>query len=334
MICALLNSYYKLGSMNPDSISNDAQLDASGKLIHLLGLKGLPKTELEHILDVADGLLDSQGNLKKSKALDDMSVANLFFEPSTRTRNTFEIAAKRTSANTINVDLANSATKKNETLMDTMQTLKAMQIDMFVIRHKESGLPQRIASNIEGVSIINAGDGINAHPTQALLDMMTIRQHKGSFEDLSVAIIGDIRHSRVAHSDIQALSTLGVKDIRLVAPQYLQYNGTVTEGVSRLDNLQEGIDDVDVVMTLRLQKERMVAADIPNEQSYFETFGLTSEKLQLAKPNAIVMHPGPVNRGIELDSDVADGPQSVILQQVTNGIAIRMAVMVVLAGKA
>ena len=334
MICALLNSYYKLGSMNPDSISNDAQLDASGKLIHLLGLKGLPKTELEHILDVADGLLDSQGNLKKSKALDDMSVANLFFEPSTRTRNTFEIAAKRTSANTINVDLANSATKKNETLMDTMQTLKAMQIDMFVIRHKESGLPQRIASNIEGVSIINAGDGTNAHPTQALLDMLTIRQHKGSFEDLSVAIIGDIRHSRVAHSDIQALSTLGVKDIRLVAPQYLQYNGIVTEGISRLDNLQEGIDDVDVVMTLRLQKERMVAADIPNEQSYFETFGLTSEKLQLAKPNAIVMHPGPVNRGIELDSDVADGPQSVILQQVTNGIAIRMAVMVVLAGKA
>jgi len=334
LICAPLNSYYKLGSMNPESISNDPQLDASGKLIHLLGLKGLPKTELEHILDVANDLLDSKGNLKKSKALDDMSVANLFFEPSTRTRNTFEIAAKRTSANTINVDLANSATKKNETLMDTMHTLKAMQIDMFVIRHKESGLPHRIASNIDGVAIINAGDGTNAHPTQALLDMLTIRQHKGSFDNLSVAIIGDIRHSRVAHSDIQALSTLGVKDIRLVAPENLQFNGDAPKGVSYFDNLHEGIDGVDVMMTLRLQKERMMSADIPNEQVYFETFGLTDKKLKLAKPDAIVMHPGPVNRGIELDSGVADGPQSVILQQVTNGIAVRMAVMIVLAGKA
>ncbi len=320
--------------MNPESISNDAQLDASGNLIHLLGLKGLPKKELEHILDVANDLLDDKGNLKKSKALDDMSVANLFFEPSTRTRNTFEIAAKRTSANTINVDLANSATKKNETLMDTMQTLKAMQIDMFVIRHKESGLPHRIASNIDGVAIINAGDGINAHPTQALLDMLTIRQHKGSFEDLSVAIIGDIRHSRVAHSDIQALSTLGTKDIRLVAPENLQHKGQLPGGVARYDNLQEGIDGVDVVMALRLQKERMVSADIPNEQVYFETFGLTNEKLKLAKPGAIVMHPGPVNRGIELDSEVVDGSQSVILQQVTNGIAVRMAVMAILAGMA
>ena len=318
--------------MNPESISNDPQLDASGKLIHLLGLKGLPKSELEHILDVASDLLDSKGNLKKSKALDDMSVANLFFEPSTRTRNTFEIAAKRTSANTINVDLANSATKKNETLMDTMQTLKAMQIDMFVIRHKESGLPHRIASSIDGVAIINAGDGINAHPTQALLDMLTILQHKDSFEDLSVAIIGDIRHSRVAHSDIQALSTLGVKDIRLVAPENLQYKGGLTAGISPLESLEQGIDGVDVVMTLRLQKERMMVADIPNEQAYFDTYGITEEKLKLAKPDAIVMHPGPVNRGIELDSAVADGAQSVILKQVTNGIAVRMAVMEVLAG--
>ena len=332
MICDQLNSYYKLGSMNPESISNDPQLDASGKLIHLLGLKGLPKNELEHILNVASDLLDSKGNLKKSKALDDMSVANLFFEPSTRTRNTFESAAKRTSANTINVDLANSATKKNETLMDTMQTLKAMQIDMFVIRHKESGLPHRIASSIDGVAIINAGDGINAHPTQALLDMLTIRQHKGSFDDLSVAIIGDIRHSRVAHSDLQALSILGVKDIRLVAPENLQYKGDLTKGISHLESLESGIDGADVVMTLRLQKERMMVADIPNEQAYFETYGITEEKLKLAKPDAIVMHPGPVNRGIELDSAVADGAQSVILQQVTNGIAVRMAVMEVLAG--
>ena len=213
-----------------------------------------------------------------------------------------------------------------------MQTLKAMQIDMFVIRHKESGLPHRIASSIDGVAIINAGDGINAHPTQALLDMLTILQHKDSFEDLSVAIIGDIRHSRVAHSDIQALSTLGVKDIRLVAPENLQYKGGLRTGISPLESLEQGIDGVDVVMTLRLQKERMMVADIPNEQAYFETYGITEEKLKLAKPDAIVMHPGPVNRGIELDSAVADGAQSVILKQVTNGIAVRMAVMEVLAG--
>ena len=317
--------------MKPDLISNDSQLNSSGKLIHLLGLKGLPKEQIENILNVASRLLDTQGNLKKSKVLDDMSVANLFFEPSTRTRNTFEIAAKRSSAQTINVDLANSATKKNETLMDTIHTLKAMQIDMFVIRHKKNGLPHHIANNIEGIAIINAGDGINAHPTQALLDMLTIQQEKKSFKDLSVAIVGDIRHSRVAHSDIHALRTLGTKDIRLIAPGYLQYNGEVSNGLKLLDNLDEGISGVDVVVTLRLQKERMLAAEIPNEKVYFDHYGITNEKLKLAKPNAIVMHPGPVNRGIEVDTAVADGPQSVILKQVTNGIAIRMAVMEVLA---
>ncbi len=317
--------------MKPDLISNDSQLDSSGKLIHLLGLKGLPKKQIENILDVASGLLDNQGNLKKSKTLDDMSVANLFFEPSTRTRNTFEIAAKRSSANTINVDLANSATKKNETLTDTMQTLKAMQIDMFVIRHKKNGLPHYVANNIEGVAIINAGDGINAHPTQALLDMLTIRQHKGSFENLSVAIVGDIRHSRVARSGINALKTLGTKDIRLIAPAYLHYKETTSPELERFDNLNKGIKGVDVIMSLRLQKERMVAADIPNEKNYFDNYGITDKTLALAKPDAIVMHPGPVNRGIEIDSSVADGPQSVILKQVTNGIAIRMATMQILA---
>ena len=205
--------------MKPHAISNDAQLSSTGRLIHLLGLDGLPKNQIEKILNVAGDLLDQKFKLQKSKILRDMSVANLFFEPSTRTRNTFEIAAKRTSAKTINVDLANSATKKNETLMDTMHTLKAMQIDMFVIRHQQNGLPHRVAENLEGVSIINAGDGINAHPTQALLDMLTIRQHKKSFDNLSVAIIGDIRHSRVARSDIQAMKTLGTTDIRLIAPE-------------------------------------------------------------------------------------------------------------------
>jgi len=318
--------------MKPETISNDCQLNSSGKLIHLLGLKDLPKKHLENILDRADRLLSDNGSLKKSKALKGMSVANLFFEPSTRTRNTFEIAAKRSSANTINVDLENSATKKNETLMDTMQTLKAMQIDMFVIRHKKNGLPHHVAENIEGVSIINAGDGINAHPTQALLDMLTIRQYKKSFEDLSVAIVGDVRHSRVARSGIHALKALGTKDIRLIAPAYLLYKETTLPDLERFDNLNKGLEGVDIVMSLRLQKERMVAADIPNEKNYFENYGITNETLKLAKPDAIVMHPGPVNRGIELDSSIVDGPQSVILKQVTNGIAVRMAAMEVLAG--
>ena len=317
--------------MKPYAISNDAQLNSDGRLIHLLGLEGLPKKQIEKILTVADDLLDQKFKLQKSKILRDMSVANLFFEPSTRTRNTFEIAAKRTSAKTINVDLANSATKKNETLMDTMHTLKAMQIDMFVIRHQQNGLPHRVAENLEGVSIINAGDGINAHPTQALLDMLTIRQHKKSFDNLSVAIVGDIRHSRVARSDIQAMKTLGTSDIRLIAPETLHYKEE-TPGLERFESLEQGIEGADVIISLRLQKERMIAADIPDEQTYFESFGLSSENLKLAKPDAIIMHPGPVNRGIELSSEVADGSQSVILQQVTNGIAVRMAVMEILAG--
>ncbi|MGE4575420.1 MAG: aspartate carbamoyltransferase catalytic subunit [Candidatus Pseudothioglobus sp.] len=317
--------------MKPHTISNESQLNSSGRLIHLLGLKGLPKKQLEIILDVADGLIDKKGSLQKSKILRDMSVANLFFEPSTRTRNTFEIAAKRTSAQTINVDLANSATKKNETLMDTMHTLKAMQIDMFVIRHNQNGLPHRVAENIEGVSILNAGDGINAHPTQALLDMLTIRQHKKTFDKLSIAIVGDIRHSRVARSGIQAMKTLGTTDIRLIAPETLHYKEE-TPGLERFDNLKKGIEGADVIISLRMQKERMIAADIPDEQTYFENFGLTPEVLKCAKPDVILMHPGPVNRGIELESSVADGPHSVILQQVTNGIAVRMAVMVILAG--
>jgi aspartate carbamoyltransferase catalytic subunit len=317
--------------MKPHTISNDAQLNSNGRLIHLLGLKGLPKKQIEKILNVADDLINHKGNLQKTKILRDMSVANLFFEPSTRTRNTFEIAGKRTSAKTINVDLVNSATKKNETLMDTMLTLKAMQIDMFVIRHKQNGLPHHVAENIKGVSIINAGDGINAHPTQALLDVLTIRQHKKTFHNLSVAIVGDIRHSRVARSGIQAMKTLGTKDIRLIAPDTLHYKEE-TPGLERFDNLDQGIEGADVIISLRLQKERMIAADIPDEQTYFEGFGLTNDRLKLAKPDAIVMHPGPVNRGIELSSEVADGSQSVILQQVTNGIAVRMAVMEILAG--
>ena len=317
--------------MKQNLISNHVQLDESGKLIHLLGLEGLPKSQLLDILDKASNLLDNNGNLKKSKALDDMSVANLFFEPSTRTRNTFEIAAMRNSANVINVDLANSALKKNEALMDTMHTLKAMQIDMFVIRHKQSGLPHHVAQHLKGVSILNAGDGTNAHPTQALLDMLSIHQHKPNFKELSVAIVGDITHSRVAHSDIHALKTLGVTDIRLIAPKALQHESERCDTVRCFSDMDLGLKDCDVIMVLRLQKERMLEAEIPNEQEYFENYGLTSKRLKLAKKDAIVMHPGPINRGVEIDSTVADCDQSIILQQVTNGIAIRMAVMQILA---
>ena len=206
-----------------------------------------------------------------------------------------------------------------------------MQIDMFVIRHKQNGLPHHVAQHIDGVSILNAGDGINAHPTQALLDMLSIRQHKKTFDNLSVAIVGDITHSRVAHSDIQALKTLGTTDIRLIAPEGLQHNSERCSTVKCFDNIDIGLKDCDVVIVLRLQKERMLEADIPNEQEYFDSYGLTPERLALAKPNAIVMHPGPINRGVEIDSAVADGNQSIILQQVTNGIAVRMAVMEILA---
>ncbi len=319
--------------MKKDLISNHTQLDDSDQLIHLLGLEGLSKQHLTHILDKADSLIDTSGNLRKSKALDDMSIANLFFEPSTRTRNTFEVAAMRSSANVINVDLANSALKKNEDLLDTMRTLKAMQIDMFVIRHKQNGLPHHVAQHLKDVSILNAGDGINAHPTQALLDMLSIRQHKQEFENLSVAIVGDIIHSRVAHSDIQALKTLGTTDIRLIAPKVLQYDLAPCAAIKHFDDIELGLKDCDVVIVLRLQKERMIEADIPNEQEYFDNFGLAPKRLALAKPNAIVMHPGPINRGVEIDSSVADGNQSIILQQVTNGIAVRMAVMQILANK-
>ncbi len=315
-----------------NNIDNSIQLNQNGQLIHLLGLEGLSKQHLTQILDKADHLIDESGNLKKSKALNNMSVANLFFEPSTRTRNTFEIAAMRSSANIINVDLANSALKKNEALLDTMHTLKAMQISMFVMRHKQNGLAHHVAKNIPSVSILNAGDGTNAHPTQALLDMLSIRQHKQAFEYLSVAIVGDITHSRVAHSNIQALKTLGTKDIRLIAPQGLQYE-TQCANVQCFNCIETGLKDCDVIIVLRLQKERMLAAEIPNKQDYFDNYGLTAERLALAKPDAIVMHPGPINRGVEIDSSVADGAQSVILQQVTNGIAVRMAVMEILAGR-
>lgn len=311
-------------------LSNSLQFDSSNKLKHLLSLEFIGKEQILSILDEAQSLFDNNGKIIEADTLRDITVANLFFEPSTRTRNTFEIAAKKLKAYVINVDIKNSATNKGEDLLDTMRTLKAMQIDMFVIRHRKNKTPHYVAKNINGVAIINAGDGIHAHPTQALLDMYTIRKYKKNFENLSVAIVGDIIHSRVAHSDISVMQTLGVKDIRLIAPDALQEYKYQSDIVKCYSNLRQGIKDVDVIILLRIQKERMLKAHIPNKEYFFLKYGLDNNKIKVAKKDVIIMHPGPINRGVEINDSIADGAKSVILDQVTNGIAIRMAVMSVL----
>lgn len=313
-----------------NTVNNQIQLTSDNKIRHLLGLEGLDKSHLMHILDTANTFI-KHGRLQNTNTLKGLSIANLFFEPSTRTRNTFELAAHRCGAIVINVDLANSATKKNETLFDTMDTLEAMQIDMFVLRHQLNGLPHKIAENSQHSTVINAGDGTNAHPTQALLDIMTIINHKPNIDELSIAIVGDILHSRVAHSDIHALLTLGVKDIRLVSPNALASLEYSSEFVQCFSDMNHGIEGCDVIIMLRIQKERMLESDLPNEADYFCQYGLTSDRLSLAKPDAIVMHPGPINREVEIASEVVDSKQSVVLEQVTNGIAIRMATLSILA---
>jgi aspartate carbamoyltransferase catalytic subunit len=310
------------------------QLNANGELIHLLSIEGLPRAVITQILDTAGTFLSvSERDVKKVPLLRGKSVFNLFFENSTRTRTTFEIAAKRLSADVINLDIARSSTAKGESLLDTIANLSAMHADMFVVRHAESGAPYLIAQHVAPhVHVINAGDGRHAHPTQGLLDMYTIRHFKGDFTQLSVAIVGDIVHSRVARSDIHALTTLGVPDIRAVGPKTLVPGDLAGMGVRVCHDMAEGIRDADVIIMLRLQNERMSGAMLPSAGEYFKRFGLTADKLALAKADAIVMHPGPINRGVEIDSSVADGRASVILPQVTFGIAVRMAVMSTIAG--
>ncbi len=305
------------------------QLTADGKLKHFLTVEGLPPLLLEEILDRAQQFVSLPNKAQvQAPLLRGKTVMNLFFENSTRTRTTFELAAKRLSADLINLDIRNSATTKGESLLDTIRNLEAMGCDMFVVRHPSSGAANFIARYCAPhISVLNAGDGKHAHPTQAMLDMLTIRQHKGDFTPLKIAIVGDIKHSRVARSQIHALTTLCVGEIRLVAPKTLIPEGIEKMGVSLYTDIEEGIEGVDVVIMLRLQHERMKSALLPSVREYYARYGLTEERLKLAKPDAIVMHPGPVNRGVEIDSHVADGPQSVILQQVTNGIAVRMAVM-------
>ena len=310
------------------------QLNSHGELQHLLTVEGLPEPILTQILDKAESFVSmSDHDVKKLPILNGKSVFNLFFENSTRTRTTFEIAAKRLSADVVNLNINASSTSKGETLLDTIHNLEAMHADMFVVRHAESGAPFLIAKHVApDVHVINAGDGRHAHPTQALLDMYTIRHYKQDFSNLRVAIVGDILHSRVARSQIHALTTLGVPEVRVIGPKTLMPTSVEKLGVHVYHDMNQGLKDVDVVIMLRLQNERMNGALLPSAQEFFKYYGLTLDKLAYAKPDAIVMHPGPMNRGVEIDSAVADGAQSVILPQVTFGIAVRMAVMAILAG--
>ena len=314
----------------PIDAKRSLQLNDQGQLRHFLSLDGLPRELLTEILDTADSFLEVGARaVKKVPLLRGKTVCNVFFENSTRTRTTFELAAQRLSADVISLNVSTSSTSKGETLFDTLRNLEAMAADIFVVRHADSGAAHFIAEHVcPDLAIINGGDGRHAHPTQGMLDMLTIRRHKGSFENLSVAIVGDILHSRVARSNMLALKTLGCPDIRVIGPKTLLPVGLEESyGVRVFSDANEGLKDVDVVIMLRLQRERMAGGLLPSEGEFYRLFGLTTARLAGAKPDAIVMHPGPINRGVEIESAVADGAQSVILNQVTYGIAIRMAVL-------
>ena len=312
----------------------DLQLDSDGNLKHFLTIEGLSRTRLIEILDQAEAFLGiAQQAVKKVPLCRGKVVANLFFETSTRTRTTFELAEKRLSADVLNLNIATSSASKGETLLDTLRNLEAMHVDMFVVRHAASGAAHFIAAHADPhVSVINGGDGRHAHPTQGMLDMFTIRRHKGEFTNLCVAIVGDIQHSRVARSQIAALNTLGAAEIRVIGPRTLIPAEAESLGVRVYHDLREGVRDADVVIMLRLQRERMGGALLPSAHEYYQLYGLTEDRLATAKSDAIVMHPGPINRGVEMDSQVADGPRSVILEQVSNGIAVRMAVIAMCIG--
>lgn len=305
------------------------QLRPDGSLRHLLNLEGLPRQLIENLLERAQGFVRPLGvRPPASQSLAGHTVANLFTEPSTRTRVSFELAAKRLGADVVNLEVQLSSRIKGESMLDTVYTLQAMHVDAMVIRDAEAGVPASVAANVAPhVSVLSAGEAHVSHPTQGLLDALTILQHKKRLEGLSIAIVGDIRHSRVARSGYQAFRTLGCADMRIVAPPALMPAPEEFAGCSRHTSLKSGLKDADVVMMLRIQKERMGQADLPDADRYFAQYGLTPERLAGARPDAIVMHPQPMNRGIEIASDVADGPQSVIRNQVRNGVAVRMAVL-------
>ena len=313
--------------------NRNPQLNADGALTHLLTLEGLPPAVIRQILDTAVPFVGiAEREVKKVPLLRGKAVFNLFFENSTRTRTTFEIAAKRLSADVINLNIGASSTTKGETLLDTVDNLCAMNADLFVVRHSQSGAPHLIAAHLTAkgrshVHVVNAGDGRHAHPTQGLLDLYTIRHYKKDFRALTVAIVGDVLHSRVARSLIHGLTTMQVPRVRVIAPRTLLPTRVESLGVEVFNDMREGLSGCDVIVMLRLQNERMKGALLPSAGEYFKHYGLTGDKLALARPDAIVMHPGPMNRGVEIESPVADGARSVILPQVTFGIAVRMAVL-------
>jgi len=305
------------------------QRRADGSLRHLLTLEHLSRAEIERLLNKSQTFVRPLGAPPPtSNTLAGVTVANLFTEPSTRTRVSFELAAKRLGADVVNLEVQLSSRVKGESMLDTVYTLQSLHVDVMVIRDAEAGVPELVAANVAPhVSVLSAGEAHLSHPTQGLLDALTVRQHKKRFEELAIAIVGDIRHSRVARSSFHVFRTLGVPDLRIVAPGVLMPEEGEFEGCSRHTSLDSGLKDVDVVMMLRIQKERMGQADLPAADRYFTQYGLTPERLSLARPDAIVMHPQPMNRGIEIASDVADGRQSVIRDQVRNGVAVRMAVL-------
>jgi aspartate carbamoyltransferase catalytic subunit len=306
-----------------------AQLRPDGSLRHLLTLEGLPRGLIERLLERAQALVRPLGaRPAMSQLLAGSTVANLFTEPSTRTRVSFELAAKRLGAQVVNLEVQLSSRVKGESMLDTVYTLEALHVDAFVIRDAEVGVPGLVAAHVAPhVSVLSAGEAHVAHPTQGLLDALTIYQRKQRFAGLAVAIVGDIRHSRVARSAWQVLRTLGVSDLRIVAPAALLPESDEFAGATRYSDLAAGLAGCDVIMMLRIQKERMGQADLPQGAQYFSAWGLTPERLKLARADAIVMHPQPMNRGVEIASEVADGPQSVIRDQVRNGVAVRMAVL-------
>jgi aspartate carbamoyltransferase catalytic subunit len=321
-----------MSKLNTD-ISQTVQRTRDGRLRHLITLAGLSRVEITALLDMAQFYVRKPHELPaRDQSLAGHTVANLFFEPSTRTRVSFELAARRLGADVVNLDMQTSSRVKGETVLDTLYTLQAMHADVLVMRDAEPGLPAHVAQFVAPhVSILNAGEAHISHPTQGLLDALTIRQHKPDFSKLSILIIGDLMHSRVARSTWRALHTLGVGELRIAGPEHLLPPMDDFPGAVLFKDVNKAIKDVDVVMALRIQKERMNDAHIPDDASYCREFGLTPERMKLAKPDAIVMHPAPMNRGVEITDAVADGKQSVIQQQVTNGVAVRMAVLATIA---
>ncbi len=308
---------------------SDLQFDAQGRLRHLLTLEGIGRARIETLLDRAAGLRAAfAGGQGGPRPLAGRTVVNLFFEPSTRTRTSFELAARRLGAEVVNFDLAGSSTSKGESLEDTLATLEAMQADAFVVRHRENGTPARLAACARRAAILNAGDGNHAHPTQGLLDALTIRDRHADFSALTVTICGDILHSRVARSDLHVLRALGTREIRLCGPVRLLPDAAEVGSAVLTSDFDAAVEGSDVVIMLRLQKERMDAALVDSPDAYFERYGLDARRLRRAAADALVLHPGPMNRGVEIADDVADGPQSRVLDQVANGIPVRMAALV------